>query len=279
MEPGVYAASELPNEAYHRGPGVSNSGLKLIGDKSPFHYWAQYLNPDRPTDLEGPAGAFLGTAIHAATLEPHVFAQQYIVNPYDDRRGNRYKDLQADNPGKAILSKDEFRSVQGMHRALYSHPKARALLLDAAAFEESMYVTDPHTGMLLRIRPDLRTNSNILVDLKKTQDSSHDAFRRSVERYGYDHQDAFYTDVFAMANYGELPRAFLFIAAEEKYPHAVNVFCLEERDRENGRIQWRKNLDIYAHCMATGKWPSYSEQVEALELSRWHRQRFESFDY
>lgn len=278
MEPGVYAASELPNEAYHRGPGVSNSGLKLIGDRSPFHYWAQYLNPDRPDDDGVGGGAFLGTAIHAATLEPALFAQQYIVNPYDDRRGNKYKDLLDDHPGKTVLSKDEHRMVLGMHRALYAHPKASALLLDAEAFEESTYVKDPHTGMLLRIRTDLRTRSNIIVDLKKTQDASRDGFRRSVERYGYDHQDAFYTDVFAMAHYGELPRAFVFIAVEEKYPHAVGVYCLDERDRENGRIQWRRNLDTYAHCMATGKWPSYSEQVEALELSRWHRQRFD-FDF
>ena len=69
--PGVYAG--LTNEAYHGGPGISKSGLDLI-NKTPATF--RYVT-DHPTEREETSAMRIGTAVHAAILEPEVFATEY----------------------------------------------------------------------------------------------------------------------------------------------------------------------------------------------------------
>lgn len=73
MKPGVY--SDISNEAYHGGPGISKSGLDLI-HRSPLHFNAVVTaaNDRQPT----PAQA-LGTAAHAIILEPAEFTKNYCL--------------------------------------------------------------------------------------------------------------------------------------------------------------------------------------------------------
>lgn len=93
ISPGIH--ENLSNAAYHAAPGLSCSGLKTFR-VSPLHYWHEKLNPalecsicqaprgDHPT----PACAYfsaraetaalrLGSALHAATLEPDSFLDRY----------------------------------------------------------------------------------------------------------------------------------------------------------------------------------------------------------
>lgn len=273
MQPGIYTSDQLSNSAYHAAPGISNSGLKLIADKSPKHYWAKYLSPHRkPHDAT--RAQFVGTALHAATLEPDAFGRQYVVNPYDDRRGNRYKDLVRDNSGKAIITQGEYDAIRGMHDALYSHPIAGALLRQVAYTELSIFAVDPSTGMLCKCRPDLLTTGGIIFDLKKTQDASPEGFARACFNYGYFQQDAFYSDIYELA-VGRPPAAFLFVAVEEEYPHAVGVYRLADEDRQRGRVQYRRALKLYAQCVREDRWPSYSDKVENLNLPDWARHRLQ----
>lgn len=273
IQPGIYPSTALSNADYHAAPGISNSGLKLIAERSPKHYWAKYLSASRKP-VGSTRAQFVGTAIHAATLEPDEFHRRYVVNPYDDRRGNRYKDLQreADANGKSIISMPEYEAIVGMHQSLCCHPMAAALLRSVAHTELSLFVVDPDTGMLMKARPDLITTTGVVVDLKKTQDASQEAFGRACFNYGYFQQDAFYTDVHELA-FGQPPKAFVFIAVEEEYPHAVGVYCLEPEDRQRGRIQYRHALEVYAECVRTDRWPSYSDKIESLALPEWARAR------
>lgn len=269
MLPGFYTRDLLSSEAYHRGPGVSCSGLKLIADKTPAHYFDLYLNPEW-TERRQSAALFVGTALHAATLEPDLFRALYLVNPYPDRRGNRYKEIVQGNPGKHILSQEEAANVAGMHRALHRHPTAGALLRRVDDTELSAYAIDPETGELVRIRMDLITTDDVIVDVKKTQDASPDGFRRAVANYSYFLQHAFYWDVFRLAA-GTEPRAFVFIAVEEQPPHAVGVYTIDPEDVMRGRVRYRKALDLYAECRRTGVWPGYSDRIETLALPEWAR--------
>lgn len=271
MQPGFYTAAELSAERYHSGAGVSNSGLKLIAEKTPAHYFDKYLNPEWAPQHQTKA-TFVGSAIHAAALEPDRFTKEYLVNPYPDRRGNRYCDLVASNPGKSILSQAEAANVAGMRRALYRHPMASALLRRVDEAELSAYAIDPETGELIRIRMDLITTDDVIVDLKKTQDASPDGFARACANYGYLMQSAFYQDTFRLAA-GEPARAFVFIAIEELPPHAVGVYALAAEDVMRGRVRYRKALDVYAECRRTGVWPGYSDKIETIALPDWLRSK------
>jgi hypothetical protein len=272
VKPGFYAADDLSNEAYHSGPGVSNSGLKLIGDKTPFHFWGRYLAPGR-RQFTSTAAMFVGTAFHAASLEPDKFEAEYVVGNFKDRRAKGYKEW-SEAQTKHILMAHEMSNVLGMRRSLFAHPVAGGLLRGGGDFEFSAYAEDPETGVLIRARADFMSDSGWIVDLKKCQDASDAGCRKAIENYGYWQQDPFYLDVFSLAG-GEEPRGFVFIFVEEEFPHAVNVVYLSEDDRRRGRRTYRKNLNLYAHCLERNEWPGYSTQASELELSVWARRRID----
>lgn len=273
MKVGFYTADQLSNADYHSGPGVSNSGLKLIGDKTPFHFWGRYISPDRPPS-KSTAPQMIGTAIHAASLEPDRFEQEYVVAPFRDRRAAGYK-AWADSQTRNILMAEEMTNVLGMRRSMHAHPIAGALLRAAGQFEYSAYAEDPETGVLVRVRFDLLLDSGWCVDVKKCQDASPLGASKAIGNYGYYHQDAFYQDVLTWAS-GEQPRGFAFIFVEEEYPHAVAVYQLSSDDRHRGRRLYRRNLNLYAQCLERNTWPAYSDQALEIELQSWDRRRIDN---
>lgn len=73
MKPGIYPG--IPNSEYHGGPGDSKSGLDLIA-RSPLHYRCA---KDAANDNEPTIAQRIGTAAHAAILEPALFVQEYCL--------------------------------------------------------------------------------------------------------------------------------------------------------------------------------------------------------
>lgn len=73
IEPGIY--TDIPNDAYHAGPGISKTGLDLF-HRSPFHLHAikSGMFPKPETKSQ-----YIGRAFHAAILEPDVFAREYCL--------------------------------------------------------------------------------------------------------------------------------------------------------------------------------------------------------
>jgi exodeoxyribonuclease VIII len=74
MKPGVY--SDISNESYHSGPGISKSGLDLI-HRSPLHFRHAYAadNDNRPDTK----AYFIGREIHSLVLEPELFYREYAL--------------------------------------------------------------------------------------------------------------------------------------------------------------------------------------------------------
>lgn len=286
MDPGFYTAEELSNEEYHRGPGVSNSGLKLIGSKTPAHYYAQYRDPNAPERKAG-RPQMIGTAIHAAALEPDKFDAEYVVAEEFIARNAKGFKAWASEQRRHILMPAEYGDVIGMRKSLHAHPIAGNLLADAQEFEYSAYAEDPETGILCRVRLDLLTQSGWIVDLKKCQDASPEGAAKAIANYGYYHQAAFYLDVWTMATGGDAPMGFAFIFVEEQYPHAVGVYVLSDGHDEagnydplrddigRGRKEYRRNLSIYAHCERNDYWPGYAPRAVELELPYWQRRKID----
>ena len=72
MKPGIYY--DISNEDYHKGAGISKSGLDLIA-KSPAHYKAVI---DGITVREPTKAQSLGTAFHELLLEPDLFWSKHV---------------------------------------------------------------------------------------------------------------------------------------------------------------------------------------------------------
>jgi hypothetical protein len=77
MKPGIYY--DLSFEQYQAIPAANKSGLDHF-ERSPLHYWAAYLDPEREPEKETPAKR-LGSAIHVAILEPKRYEEKYRIKP------------------------------------------------------------------------------------------------------------------------------------------------------------------------------------------------------
>lgn len=260
----------MPNDAYHAHAAVGSSGLKAIG-RSPLHYWARYLDPNRIPD-EPSAALRLGTAIHAAVLEPVRFSQEFVVAPKFDRRTKDGKAaaeaFEASAVGKTIISLDDYATCMKISDRLSRHPAASVLFKRGEA-EVSMFWEDPETGVACKCRPDWLINGVAIVDVKSTQDASAAGFARAVANYEYHMQAAFYLDGVRACSTGEAPQAFIFAAFEKDNPHAVAFYSADKDMIDLGRREYRRRLAIYAACKRANSWPGYSPEITSLSLPAW----------
>jgi hypothetical protein len=267
MKPGIYTSTELSNEDYHRHESISKSGLDLIS-RSPAHFfYAARREPTRATQI--------GTAIHAAILEPEKFAREYmLLRNVTDRRASEYKQAVATWGADNVLTGTEADKVAGMQESCRNNTAAREYFSEPYRTELSVIATDPETGVIVRCRFDLLTESGRALDLKKTQDVRGSEFMRSVHNYRYHVQAAFYSDVWLWAT-GEPLQSFDFLAVEENMPHPSRVFTLDDEAIEIGRALYRKDLNLYAKCLDAGEWPGIDCEPELLSLPSWAVSSFE----
>ncbi len=264
---------------------ISKSGLDLIA-KSPYHYWAKYLAPDRPA--EAPKKHFIvGSITNDVLLQQHLLDEQYAIVPPDAPRRPTAAQVNAKNPseetvkavawwaefnakveGRQVIEADDYDKACRMRDAVWSHPAA-AVLLKRGVAEKTLYFTEPETQAPCKCRPDfISTGTDFLVDLKTTGDASPEGFGRSALSYRYHVQAAFYSEGFYHAQ-GNFPKGFVFIAVEKEYPYAVAVYYADERTMELGHETYMRDLRTYMECRNTNTWPGYSLQVERLKLPEW----------
>lgn len=267
MKPGIYY--DISNFDYHAGPGLSKSGLDLI-ERSPYHFNVRRFREPSPA-ME------FGTHAHCRILEPQRYAAEYAVAPdCGDRRTKAGKEAwQAfcnASDGKTIIDAETAARLDAMYAAVMGIPDVSdAFSLGAA--EASAYWDA--SGVLCKCRPDwihdCGDSGVILLDLKTTQNASPDDFARSVAKYRYDVQAAWYSDGYSLAS-GRDVLAFVFVAVESEYPHAASAVMLDPDSIDSGRNKYRRNLATYQRCTETGEWPAYGNCIHTIELPKWAKE-------
>ncbi len=268
-------ALPLDNAAYHRLTAVSKSHLDQIA-RSPLHYWARYLDPNRVEPEPTPAMR-LGTAVHTLTLEQDTFAERYVVAPNVDRRTKAGKEewaaFEAEAAGRELISADDRATISRMAEAVWTHPAAGALLKLKGKAEQSFLWTDEATGLECKCRPDwLTDDGSLIVDLKTTEDASPAGFRKSIANFRYHVQAAWYLHGLEQATVRR-PEGFIFICVEKKPPHAVAVYVADPEMWALGLDTAMRDLQRLAECHAACRWPGYSEEIEPISLPAWMRPR------
>lgn len=270
----------LSNAEYHGDTSrVSKSGLDKV-NKSPAHYYAAYLDPNR--EPRKPTDAMLfGTASHTTVLEADKIEREYFI--FDDtakcleigggnpRATTKYKEWKAMqlqlHAGKQEIRVDVWDKLCRMRESVRKHPAA-AMLLENGTPEQTMFWDDAETGAPCKMRPDWLPGSDIIVDLKTTEDASPNGFARSILNYRYDVQGAFYSDGYLQAT-GRPCQGFVFIAVEKEPPYAVAVYYMTAEAYDLGKRKYSRNLQTYMECLRTGVWPAYSDQVQPVSLPAW----------
>jgi hypothetical protein len=262
----------LPADLYHgEVTSISKSGLDAIA-RSPYHYWARYLNVQRPADEPTPA-MFAGTLGHCAILEPGEFDARYAVGPDVHHATKAWKDFMASlPPGRLAITPEQASTAMAQAASVRTHPVLREVLATGRAEVSAKWV-DEETGAICKCRPDFLypvgdEGGVIIVDVKTTVSAQAEAFARSVATFRYHVAAAFYSDGFEIAS-GCQVHGFLLAAVEAKYPFAAAAFMLDEQALDLGRTEYRRNLRTYAQCSRDNAWPGYPESVQLLSLPRW----------
>ncbi|ELS4121059.1 exodeoxyribonuclease VIII [Salmonella enterica] len=268
IQPGIYY--DIPNEAYHAGPGVSKSQLDDIADTPAIYLWRK----NAPMDTEKTKSLDTGTAFHCRVLEPKEFSKRFIIAPEFNRRTSAGKEEEKTfleecaRTGITVLTAEEGRKIELMYQSVMALPLGQWLVESAGYAESSVYWEDPETGILCRCRPDkIIPEFHWIMDVKTTADIQR--FRTAYYDYRYHVQDAFYSDGYR-AQFGEIP-TFVFLVASTttecgRYP--VEIFMMGEDAKLAGQREYRRNLQTLAECLNNDEWPA----IKTLSLPRWAKE-------
>lgn len=256
----------MTNDEYHADTSaISASGLKLFM-RSPAHYYAAYLDPNRVERQQTPAMR-LGTATHCAILEPTRFNAEYAVIPEGiDRRTKEGKQAYADllATGAELVTSDDMARIMNMACAFRDNAIARALFEMQHQVEQSIFTTI--NGVACKCRPDFMTDDGLMVmDVKTTSDASPEGFGKSAWNLGYHSQAAFYRRVISEAT-GTTPD-FIFGCVESEYPHLVAFYSTPAYLLEYADKLIDDALERFAECKKSGIWPGYVSEIEMQELT------------
>ncbi|EBF0275654.1 exonuclease VIII [Salmonella enterica] len=268
IQPGIYY--DIPNEAYHAGPGVSKSQLDDIADTPAIYLWRK----NAPVDTEKTKSLDTGTAFHCRVLEPEEFSKRFIIAPEFNRRTSAGKEEEKTfleecaRTGITVLTAEEGRKIELMYQSVMALPLGQWLVESAGYAESSVYWEDPETEILCRCRPDkIIPEFHWIMDVKTTADIQQ--FRTAYYDYRYHVQDAFYSDGYR-AQFGEIP-TFVFLVASTtaecgRYP--VEIFMMGEDAKLAGQREYRRNLQTLAECLNNDEWPA----IKTLSLPRWAKE-------
>jgi len=242
---------------YHADPRISRSQVWKMLTRSAAH--ARVPTP-ATTAME------IGTATHAALLEPFEFDKRFEKGP-SSRRGNAWKEKyeEALAQGKTLLTEADYLTVQKMTEAVLKSTTASSLLQSNTAVKEATSFFTDSTGLECKARFDiLDETDDLIIDLKTTSNASADAFSKSCGLYGYHLQAAWY-----MAAYPA--KQFLFIVVEKEEPYGISFFELDESSLSEGERLMREGLDYWKVCAELDVWPSYPDSLRTISIPHWSR--------
>jgi exodeoxyribonuclease VIII len=264
----------MENADYHRHSAVSKSHLDQVA-KSPLHYWARYLDPNRVAPEPTPAMA-IGSAVHTHVLELDQWDARYVTAPEGiNRRTNagkaEWETFETAATGRTVLAKADAELVMRMGHSVFRHPAAAMLLAMPGKAETTHMWIDEATGLQCKCRPDwLTDDGSLIVDLKTTEDASPSGFRKSIANFRYFVQASWYLDGIEQAT-GKRPEQFIFLCVEKKAPYACAVYAADAEMIEAGAKTAARDLDVLATCRQANAWPGYSDQIETISLPPWMR--------
>ena len=233
---------DIPNEDYHAGVGISSSYIRRFG-QSQLH--AIEHKQESSPNLK------FGTASHALLVEgQEAFDKEVKVitgSPYT----KAYKEEKAEyeEQGFIVLKESEAEIIHNMKDSMVYEGNAY-LNAKGKIAEASIYWYED--DVLCKCRPDLMCpplnepnsdNKIVIVDYKTTVSCEPFAFNKSVKKYGYDMQSAWYRRGLLMAGYDV--EDFMFIAQEKVHPYASKVFRITKEQIDFGWTMMENYLEEY----------------------------------
>jgi len=261
----------LTKEQYRGSEAISKSDLDYIAPpRTPAHYRAK--KSGLLEDEQTPAMR-MGSMVHRAVLEPETLSGAWVVKPqgmnFTTKEGKEWKAAQT----LPIIGQEEADTITGIVDAVWSHPIAKRVLKGAKT-EVCLFAQDDH-GTLRKGRLDaLPAAGNAILDLKTSVSADPQEFEKSLAKYRYHVQAAYYLDLCKLLGIDRTE--FLFIVVEKAAPFAVGVYAIDPQAVELGRREYRRDLQLVRTCTEENRWPAFGDEITTVGLPAWMQKQLEA---
>lgn len=248
---------------YFANKSLSKSAIdKLLECPALYKAWLEGEDEEKTS-----AALAFGSLSHLLTLQPQEFDSQYSVTDLNlaTKEGKAWKAALPD--GIQIVKNDDYEKAQMMADAVRDHPQAKMLFQNYIA-EEPIYWT--FDGVPCKAKPDIVAEvfgHRYIADLKTTESVNPEAIRKSIAKWGYHRQAAWYLS--GMEAVGRPCDAFIFIFVEKTYPYLVTMCQLDEDALAKGMEECLRAVSTLKECQASGTWPCYTREIITLGLPKW----------
>lgn len=263
---------------YFASPATSRSDLALLAEKGAATYKAI---KDGEIERDESAAMDLGTKVHAAVLEPDLWAEEcarlrerIVEKPKFEGKGAKAREQEwiAKLPADAIVCTPTqlaalltpYRTANAMARSMAGRqtPAARrARRIIELSEREVSYTWTDHDPLLAagpmrcRCRIDLLCMTPAgpaIADLKTTLDPSDSGFARSAAKLRYLWQSAFYgAPIFEVTG---IEPAFAFICIRSKPPYEIAIHDTDPDDIVVAQQQVRAAMRALSAHIASDEW-------------------------
>lgn len=271
------------NSEYHANPAISHSKLEVFR-RRPRLFQMRFVTKELPAP-EASSAFRIGSAAHAAILEPTTFSSRYALKPEGiDRRTKdgkaAWEAFATQHAGKDIIDADEWNQVNAMKVATDQHPIASQLLAQGTPelswrVETGTIALQCRTDWFAHIGCELTGGRPYVADVKTIESLDSDAFRtfeRSCFGYGYHRQAGFYLPLITEV-IGAPVFDWFFIVVEKQAPYGVAVFRLDDQAIATGQDETLDDLRRLKVCLQNNEWPNVPNEITQLSMPKWYAQK------
>jgi hypothetical protein len=229
-----------------------------------FRWWRDHPQPPRH-EFD------LGHVVHSLVLGTGL---DLYVHDWPDLRTKAAREdvAQARAAGMVPIKRADYEDLSAVADAVLTDHLAGPLFQGGTP-EQSIYATDPDTGVWMRGRLDWTTtydDAPAIVDLKTTGRSAIPGdFARDAATYDYAVQREFYRKIWAQLGGGDDVR-FLHVVVSKQPPYLVAVVEFDLDFETTGKTRVRRALDTYAQCMESGQWPGIPPIIHRIGPPIWY---------
>lgn len=238
-----YHAWTLDKSQMIDGP-ISCSEIKRFAE-SPY---AWRFGPQQQTTDAMRAGSLFD----AALTEPDKLETECVVNPFDSFRTKAAKEWRADNEGKLIVTAEQLERAKKAAQRVQEHDEAGSILAHCRTQVAVVgKVGEIPAKCLIDILPDEDTWDETIWDYKTTCGLRDEEIRRTIGKYRYHWQAAFYRTLWNQVSKDRHCERFGFIF-QDRDTLEVRVVELASDDIALGSRSLSLHLQDFARCAHRG---------------------------
>jgi len=261
------------------------ANIDAVNASTLLTYWgvtpaeARYIQRHGDDDT---TATIVGSATHAAILEPDTFEQIFVTQPtaaqfgFGDFRKKAAKEKRdawlEEHKDSITITDSEYQTAIGMRDTTKADKFLSGLLSSPGKNELTLLWTDEESGLKCKARLDRIATYrgwNTLIDVKTTRALDDYSLQKSIAMYLYHIRMSWYLDALQLCFDDKKDIRVFLLWVLNKPPYIGRVTEFEDDGLREGRMQYRRLMKLHAGCLEHNAWPGFPAGEQPLELPDW----------